>query len=310
MARARTLKPGFFKNDLLADCEMAARILFQGLWCFCDREGRIENRPKILKAEILPYDDCDIPNLLLQLAAAGFIICYTVDDRQFIQVVNFTKHQNPHPKEAKSEIPPPSIPEMPRRDTEEPRQDVASGAGSQPIDIVDAAESREKTRLVPEKPERATEFPERAGPITFSLLPSPKERLPPTEVVVAPSADALASAVEDFNQVAKRCGLPMVAKLTEARRNKLRARLRQHGAVGWSAALRKLEAIPWMHGTNDRGWRADFDFLLQDKSFNRLIEGSYDRDAATGNDDVSERLRPLGPPPALPEGWAEKLKRA
>lgn len=44
--RARDIKPGFFKNDQLADCSMAARLLFPGLWMMADREGRLENRPK------------------------------------------------------------------------------------------------------------------------------------------------------------------------------------------------------------------------------------------------------------------------
>ena len=52
--RARNLKPGFFKNDALAECDPLARILFEGLWCMADREGRLECHPKRIKAEILP----------------------------------------------------------------------------------------------------------------------------------------------------------------------------------------------------------------------------------------------------------------
>ena len=107
MARARTLKPGFFKNEALAECEPLARILFQGLWAHADRNGRLENRPKRLKAEILPYDDCDIPSFLRQLAERGFILCYEVAGTEFIQVVTFAKHQKPHPHEAMGEIPAP-----------------------------------------------------------------------------------------------------------------------------------------------------------------------------------------------------------
>ena len=51
MPRARNVKPGFFKNELLAECEPLARILFEGLWCEADREGRLEDRPRRLKAE-------------------------------------------------------------------------------------------------------------------------------------------------------------------------------------------------------------------------------------------------------------------
>jgi hypothetical protein len=64
MARARNIKPGFFLNDELAECEPLARLLFAGLWCIADREGRLEDKPKRIKVEILPYDDCDIDYLL------------------------------------------------------------------------------------------------------------------------------------------------------------------------------------------------------------------------------------------------------
>lgn len=110
MARARNIKPGFFTNDVLAECSALARILFQGLWCHADREGRLEDRPRKLKAEILPYDECNIEELLCQLESRGFVIRYSHGAERFIQVVNFCKHQNPHVKEQESTIPAPDMP--------------------------------------------------------------------------------------------------------------------------------------------------------------------------------------------------------
>jgi hypothetical protein len=110
MARARNLKPGFFTNETLAECHPLARLLFQGLWCHADREGRLEFRPKRLKAEVLPYDDCDIAELLDELAARGFIAVFEAAGIQYIQVVNFAKHQNPHMREPASTIPAPDSP--------------------------------------------------------------------------------------------------------------------------------------------------------------------------------------------------------
>jgi hypothetical protein len=107
MARARNLKPSFFTNDILAEVPALGRLLFQGLWCVADREGRLADRPRKLKAEILPYDDCDIESMLCMLAERGFIQRYQVNGERFIQVVNFTKHQNPHVKESASSIPAP-----------------------------------------------------------------------------------------------------------------------------------------------------------------------------------------------------------
>jgi HNH endonuclease len=106
MARSRNIKPGFFTNDELAECEPLARLLFAGLWTEADREGRLEDRPKKIKAAILPYDDCNADELLEQLAARGFILRYQ-SGGAFIQITGFGKHQDPHYKEKASEIPAP-----------------------------------------------------------------------------------------------------------------------------------------------------------------------------------------------------------
>jgi len=108
MSRARNIKPGFFKNDLLAECNPLTRILFAGLWCEADREGRMEDRPKRLKAECLPYDECDIEDLLGELSDRGFIVRYSVEGKRYIAVAEFSQHQNPHQREVPSVIPAPA----------------------------------------------------------------------------------------------------------------------------------------------------------------------------------------------------------
>ena len=107
MARSRNIKPGFFDNDLLAEIPALGRLLFIGLWTIADREGRLEDRPKKIKAQVLPYDECDVENLLQHLANRGFILRYEVEGTGFIQVVNWSKHQQPHVKEVPSSIPAP-----------------------------------------------------------------------------------------------------------------------------------------------------------------------------------------------------------
>ena len=107
MARARNIKPGFFKNEVLAEMPMEARMLFIGLWTLADREGRLEDRPKRIKMELFPYDSFDVDPMLSRLQADGFLTRYDVGGVRFIQIENFVKHQDPHYKEKASEIPPP-----------------------------------------------------------------------------------------------------------------------------------------------------------------------------------------------------------
>ncbi len=107
MARARNIKPSFFRNPDLAELDSVTRLLFIGLWTIADREGRLEDRPRYIKFELLPSDQFDIDGALDALQSRGFILRYTHGARRFIQVLNFVKHQNPHVKEAPSTIPAP-----------------------------------------------------------------------------------------------------------------------------------------------------------------------------------------------------------
>lgn len=97
--RARNLKPAFFKNEDLADLPFEYRLLFQGLWCIADAQGRLEDRPKRIKADIFPYDSVDVVAGLDSLQAKGFIERYTASEVACIQIVNFSRHQHPHKKE-------------------------------------------------------------------------------------------------------------------------------------------------------------------------------------------------------------------
>ena len=82
--------------------------------------------------------------------------------------------------------------------------------------------------------------------------------------------------VGDWNELAGALGLPKVANISRARRAAFRARTREMpGLEPWRRVFATIRGSPWMHGQNDREWRADFDFILQPKSFIKLVEGSY-----------------------------------
>lgn len=106
MARARNIKPGLFKNELLGVADPLLTILFQSLWCLADREGRLEDRPLRIKAETFPYrDNLDINGYLTELQRLGFIWRYKMANNAYIQVIKFTEHQSPHNTEKASTIP-------------------------------------------------------------------------------------------------------------------------------------------------------------------------------------------------------------
>jgi hypothetical protein len=100
------------------------RILFIGLWCLADKEGRLEDRPKRIKIEIFPYDNYDAEKGLIELEKARFILRYKgnanssarilspeqpVTELAIIQIINFSKYQRISGKENQgvSRFPPP-----------------------------------------------------------------------------------------------------------------------------------------------------------------------------------------------------------
>lgn len=105
MARARNIKPGFFKNYELADLGAHAQILFAGLWCLADKEGRLEDKPRLIKAEVFPYYEVDVNGELTKLNESGFVKRYTAFGQAIIQICNFNKHQSPHSTEKPSSLP-------------------------------------------------------------------------------------------------------------------------------------------------------------------------------------------------------------
>jgi len=106
MARARNIKPSIMDNEDLADLDPLARLLFIYLWMLADRDGRLEDRPKRIAAQALPYDrTADVDKMLQDLCAGGFIRRYQVGDLAIIQITSFTKHQTPHGTEKDGVLP-------------------------------------------------------------------------------------------------------------------------------------------------------------------------------------------------------------
>jgi hypothetical protein len=109
--RNRWIKPEFFKHELLYELEkrscLPIRLAYAGLWTCCDREGRFEWKPNVLKLDILPYDLVDFADVLALFERYGFVIRYSVAGRTYGVVVRFPAHQPVNSRETPSQLPPP-----------------------------------------------------------------------------------------------------------------------------------------------------------------------------------------------------------
>jgi hypothetical protein len=134
MARARNIKPSFFTNEQVSDNCPLGRLLFIGLWIQADYKGDLEWREKTLKIQLLPWDNCSLKELAINLDKSGLIRFYSDGNKIFINIPNFEKHQNPHKneKERGSDIP------------------AYSDEMRQLIDLKGLTINRDKSRAVPE----------------------------------------------------------------------------------------------------------------------------------------------------------------
>lgn len=109
MARIRTVKPDLFRHEALFEAEqetsLPLRLVFIGLFCCCDREGRFEWRPRKLKLDVLPYDDIEFSRVLDALATRGFIVKYEVSGVDYGCIPSFSRHQVINNRERASEYP-------------------------------------------------------------------------------------------------------------------------------------------------------------------------------------------------------------
>ena len=109
MARIRAIKPEFAFDEELSKLPIETRLFFILLWTHADREGRLEDRPQVLRAKIYPYDSDKDADSMLAMLHPKFVFRYESGGRKYLQVMNWHKHQLPHYKEVQSTIPAPKF---------------------------------------------------------------------------------------------------------------------------------------------------------------------------------------------------------
>jgi len=80
--------------------------------------------------------------------------------------------------------------------------------------------------------------------------------------------------IADFNRLCP--SLPRVKSVSEARKKAIRARLTMYSRDQLREAFERTERSSFLRGDNDRNWRADFDWIIRDRSMARILDGAYD----------------------------------
>ena len=247
MARSRNIKPAFFENDLLAECSPLARLLFAGLWCLADRNGVLEDRRRRIKAQILPYDDCDAVKLIDELIERKFVQKIKREGVDYLWVVEFQKHQNPHKNEESKYFDPNSEPLAPKSEGSD--ADAEDAPEQHPSDPADSL------LLIPD---------------SLSLID--EGGTPEADQTPAAAPTNPKDVLEAFNSA-----FGQRARMTDQRRKTIAIRLKDAWwRANWQKAIDKGKSLPFMTGNNNRGWKIDIGFFIKPDSATKIIEGKYD----------------------------------
>lgn len=179
MARIRSIKPEFWTSEQVATCSPLARLLFVGLWTFCDDGGVHPASVRRLKMEVFPadaFDDATIGGLLGELVNAGLVRDYEANGERFWLVTGWHRHQridkptfrHPRPSDTTENTSP--IRRMLGEDSTNARREVAdasppewSGVGVERNGI---GEELERTSLKADSDGNVMAMPSTAGDVS------------------------------------------------------------------------------------------------------------------------------------------------
>lgn len=70
--------------------------------------------------------------------------------------------------------------------------------------------------------------------------------------------------------------LPKVKSLSDNRKKAIKARLNTYTVEQFKEVFDKAEKSDFLKGNNNRNWQANFDWLMKDSNFAKVLDGNYD----------------------------------
>lgn len=269
MARIRTIKPEFPQSESMGRVSRDARLLFVNLWTICDDHGRTRAHSRMLASLLFPYDEdagTGVPVWLAELEKEGCIRRYEVDGAQYLQVMQWTKHQKID-RPSKPQFP--GIDEAPREESREPRERSSEeGTKEGTKEGKGSSSLRSDSESAPE-----------ANPVCDDLLGGnnvsqhPGDRL--VSIVLAAYHEILPKCQRVVVQNPKR--LKRIREADKLAKQVCRTQGWRYDADAfWRAYFGQCLGDPWLRGevANPRNasWRQNIDVLLEEDRFAKIMD--------------------------------------
>ncbi len=101
---------------------------------------------------------------------------------------------------------------------------------------------------------------------------------PPVEAIgetaSAPAADDCQPIIDLYHSICT--SYPKLRGLSEKRKKAIRARARVHPQADFRLVFEHAQASRFLKGGNPRNWSADFDWMMCEGNFDKILEGKYD----------------------------------
>lgn len=98
---------------------------------------------------------------------------------------------------------------------------------------------------------------------------------------------------------------PKVKSLSEARKKAIKARLKVYTIDDFKQLFQLAEESSFLKGGNSRNWSANFDWLIKDANFAKVLDGNYANKAANGMP-INEKAAELNNFYEMTSNWASK----
>lgn len=253
MARIRTVKPEFWTSEQVMECSTTSRLLFIGMWNFCDDGGNHPASAKTLKAEVFPGDDFsadDVQAMVDELVAQELLMPYIADGKRYLHVTGWhhQKIEKPNYRYPKPEI----------------RRPVADQSSNdlQPVDNRSTPEGkgREGSKPIPKANALGVAGPSSADPC-------------PHQQIVAIYHETLPNCIPVKVWNEQRQGLLRQRWREDAKRQRIEWWQKFFAYVGESEFLTgRGQCAP---GRDP--FVADLEWLIRPQNFAKVIEGKYHR---------------------------------
>jgi hypothetical protein len=268
MSRIRTVKPAHWSDKNLPNISLQAHLLWIGSWNFSDDDGVFEADPILLRSQIFPrrtdIEVVDIEKWLQELAEQKFILKVNYLEVDFYLTRTFSNHQKidrKQPGRLPAEIIRRTLDELTANDRKK----------SALYSRVEESNSKGKVKVK----ETPTESGARSAPSElqkeYENLDKAKAKI--SEFIRIKKPQFCEPYVARWNFFAKACKKPAIKTLSESRRKKLLARIRED-AFDFMKILQKANESKFI---TDGTWFS-FDWIVaNDKNYLKVLEGNYDQ---------------------------------